>query len=58
MLANEVDIPALKVEAYAGSLDNYRAKLILELSAILNSYGGIEKSFSTDSILKSDFTIL
>ncbi|WP_111685269.1 DUF3857 domain-containing protein [Winogradskyella tangerina] len=48
LLANEVDIPALKVEAYAGSLDNYRAKLILELSAILNSYGGIEKSFSTD----------
>ncbi|WP_299525626.1 transglutaminase domain-containing protein [Winogradskyella sp.] len=46
--ANEVDIPALKVEAYAGSLDNYRAKLTLELSAILNSYGGIEKSFSTD----------
>ena len=48
LFANEVDIPALKVEAYAGSLDNYRAKLILELSAILNSYGGVEKSFSTD----------
>ena len=48
LYANEVDIPALKVEAYAGSLDNYRAKLILELSAILNSYGGVEKSFSTD----------
>jgi len=48
LYANEVDIPALKVEAYAGALDNYRAKLILEFSAILNRYGAIEKSFSTD----------
>jgi hypothetical protein len=48
MSASEDDIPALSVEAYAGSIDNYRAKLILELSAILNRFGTIEKSFSTD----------
>lgn len=55
LYANEVDIPALKVEAYAGAIDNYRAKLILEFSAILNSYGGVEKSFSTnwDKVCKS-----
>ncbi|WP_299128027.1 transglutaminase domain-containing protein [uncultured Winogradskyella sp.] len=46
--SHETDIPALKVEAYAGSVNNYRALLTMELSAILNSYGAIEKSFSNN----------
>ena len=43
---NETNIPALKAEAYAGSINNYRSKLALELAAILNSNKIIEKSFS------------
>ncbi|WP_299273933.1 hypothetical protein [uncultured Psychroserpens sp.] len=48
LTANETDIPSLKGEAYAGNMDNYRAKMSLELSAILNSYGAVEKSFSSN----------
>ncbi|WP_299338255.1 DUF3857 domain-containing protein [uncultured Psychroserpens sp.] len=44
--AEEYNIPALKGEAFAGNMDNYRAKMSMELSAILNSYGAVEKSFS------------
>jgi hypothetical protein len=53
--SNELNIPALKVEAYAGNLNNYRAKMTLELSAILNRYGAVEKSFTTnwDKVCKS-----
>ncbi|WP_298892288.1 hypothetical protein [uncultured Psychroserpens sp.] len=46
--ANESNIPSLKGEAYAGNMDNYRAKMSLELSAILNTYGAVEKSFSSN----------
>ncbi|MFK7781301.1 hypothetical protein [Psychroserpens sp.] len=47
ILANEVDIPSLKPEAFAGNINNFRAKLSLELSAILDRNGGVEKSFSS-----------
>jgi hypothetical protein len=43
---NEVNVPALKAEAYAGSINNYRSKMSLELSAILNADKVLEKSFS------------
>ncbi|MCD2260710.1 DUF3857 and transglutaminase domain-containing protein [Psychroserpens luteolus] len=46
--ANETNIPSLKGEAYAGNMNNYRAKMSLELSAILNNYGAVEKSFSSN----------
>lgn len=45
--ANETDIPPLKQEAYAGNMNNYIAKLSMELSAILNTNGSVEKSFSS-----------
>ncbi|WP_431137145.1 transglutaminase domain-containing protein [Psychroserpens mesophilus] len=45
--ANETDIPALKQEAFAGNMNNYLAKMSMELSAILNANGGVEKSFSS-----------
>ena len=56
----EVDVPALRTEAYAGSINNYRSKMALELSAILNSYKVVSKSFSSSwedvskTIYKSD----
>ncbi len=43
---NEKNIPALREEAYAGNLSNYRSKLSLELSHILNNDKIITKSFS------------
>ncbi len=46
--AEEVNIPALKTEAYAGNMNNYRSKMSMELSASLNQYGGIERSFATN----------
>lgn len=48
MKASETNIPALKREPFISSISNYRSKLSMELSAILNSYGGIEKSFSSN----------
>ena len=44
---NETNIPALKEEAYAGSMSNYRTKMSMELSEIVDKYGVVEKSFST-----------
>ncbi|WP_296384228.1 transglutaminase domain-containing protein [Winogradskyella sp.] len=58
--AEETDVPALRAEAYAGNINNYRSKMALELSAILNTYKVVEKSFSssweevTKTIYKSD----
>lgn len=51
----EFDIPALKVEAYAGNINNYRSKMALELNEILNRYKVVEKSFSTtwDKVAKT-----
>ncbi|MDO1499623.1 hypothetical protein Q2T40_05655 [Winogradskyella maritima] len=34
-------------ESYSGNLDNYISKMSMELSAILNQFGAIEKSLST-----------
>ncbi|MEH6535385.1 MAG: DUF3857 domain-containing protein [Psychroserpens sp.] len=45
--AEEFNVPALKGEAFAGNMDNYRAKMSMELSAILNRYGAVEKSYSS-----------
>ncbi|WP_456436965.1 hypothetical protein [Psychroserpens sp.] len=45
--ANETDSPPLKQEAFAGNMNNYRAKLSMELSAILDKNGVVEKSFSS-----------
>lgn len=45
---NEINVPALKSEAYAGSINNYRSKMSIELSAILNSDKVVEKSFSAN----------
>ena len=44
---DESNVPPLKSEAYSGNLDNYRSKMSLELTAFLNSYKVVEKSFST-----------
>ncbi|MCC1483877.1 DUF3857 domain-containing protein [Winogradskyella immobilis] len=41
------NIPALKEESYAGNMNNYRAKMSMELSAIVNRYGAVEKSYSS-----------
>ncbi|MBC2846424.1 DUF3857 domain-containing protein [Winogradskyella flava] len=43
----ETNVPALKEEAYAGNINIYRSKMALELNAVLNSYGVIDKSFSS-----------
>ncbi|WP_400074764.1 hypothetical protein [Winogradskyella sp. R77965] len=43
---NEQNIPALRAEAYSGNINNYRSKMALELSAVLNADKIIEKSFS------------
>lgn len=55
--AEEVNIPALKGEAFAGNMDNYRSKMSMELAAILNSYGAVDKSFSAnwETVSKSIF---
>lgn len=44
---NEVDVPALRSEAFAGNINNYRSKLAMELSAYLNNMKLVEKSFSS-----------
>lgn len=57
---NEVNIPALSAESFAGNLGNYRAKLSMELVAFLDKNGVPERSFGTTwdkvskSILESD----
>lgn len=43
---NEENVPALKEEAYAGNINNYRSKMAMELTAVLNNMKMIEKSFS------------
>lgn len=44
---SEDNIPAIRAEAYSGSLSNYRSKMALELTAVLNNMKIVEKSFST-----------
>jgi hypothetical protein len=41
------NIPALKEESYVGSIDNYRAKMSMELSAFVDKIGITKRSFST-----------
>jgi len=44
---NEENIPALKKEAYSGNINNYRSKMSLELTAVLNGNKLLEKSYSS-----------
>ncbi|WP_439151577.1 transglutaminase domain-containing protein [Winogradskyella sp.] len=44
---SEENIPALKTESFGGSLNNYKAKLSMELEAILNLDGIVTKSFAS-----------
>ena len=43
----EDNIPAIRAEAYAGTVNNYRSKMSLELIATLNSNKIVEKSYSS-----------
>ena len=45
---NELNIPALKSEAYSGNINNFRSKLSLEITAVLNNRKLVEKSFSSN----------
>ncbi|MCF6319285.1 MAG: hypothetical protein L3J83_08415, partial [Proteobacteria bacterium] len=51
---NEDNIPALKSEEFVTNIENYRSKLILELTAITDPRGGVE-TFSTswDKVTKT-----
>ncbi|GAB5565382.1 MAG: hypothetical protein Wins2KO_24450 [Winogradskyella sp.] len=44
---SEVNIPSLKAESFGGNLNNYRAKISLELEARLAREGYVEKSFAS-----------
>ncbi|SDI37747.1 transglutaminase domain-containing protein [Winogradskyella thalassocola] len=44
---NEENIPAIRSEAYAGSINNYRSKMAMELTATLNNMKIINKTYST-----------
>lgn len=42
----ETNVPALKTESYGGNINNYKAKLSLELEASLAKEGYVEKSYA------------
>ncbi|REG88840.1 DUF3857 domain-containing protein [Winogradskyella sediminis] len=44
---NEENIPAIRSEAYAGSVNNYRSKMAMELTATLNNMKSVNKTYST-----------
>ncbi|MBU2929188.1 transglutaminase domain-containing protein [Winogradskyella psychrotolerans] len=44
---NEDNIPAIRSEAYAGSINNYRSKMAMELTATLNNMKVLNKTYST-----------
>ncbi|WP_417861046.1 hypothetical protein [Winogradskyella sediminis] len=44
---NEENIPAIRSEAYAGSINNYRSKMAMELTATLNNMKIVNKTYST-----------
>lgn len=46
-MLNEVDIPALTAESFSGNINNFKAKLSMELSAFLNANGVVTKSFTS-----------
>ena len=43
----EENIPAIRSEAYAGSINNYRSKMAMELTATLNNKKSVNKTYST-----------
>jgi hypothetical protein len=45
---NEANIEALKAESFSGSINNYRAKLSMELNALLNTMGIETRSFASN----------
>lgn len=47
IVMSEENIPSLTAESYAGSINNYKAKLSLELEARLSKEGFVEKSYAT-----------
>ncbi|BAO74940.1 DUF3857 domain-containing protein [Winogradskyella sp. PG-2] len=47
VMLSEENIPSLKAESYSGNINNYKAKLSLELEARLNLDGVVEKSFAS-----------
>ncbi|NNE30869.1 MAG: DUF3857 domain-containing protein [Winogradskyella sp.] len=57
LFLDEENIPALKSESFSGNLDNYKAKLSLELSAILDNRNIVRKSFTStwDKVSKAIF---
>jgi len=44
---SETNIPSLKAESFGGNINNYKAKLSLELEARLAREGYVEKSYTT-----------
>tara|TARA_R110002051_G_scaffold145240_1_gene218159 strand:+ start:125410 stop:127398 length:1989 start_codon:yes stop_codon:yes gene_type:complete len=46
-MLNEVDIPALTAESFSGNINNFKAKLSMELSAFVNANGVVTKSFTS-----------
>jgi len=47
ILFNLIDVPSLKAESFAGNINNYRAKLSMELDARLSLDGVVQKSYSS-----------
>ncbi|WP_299106725.1 hypothetical protein [uncultured Winogradskyella sp.] len=47
IVLSEENIPSLRAESFAGSINNYKAKLSLELEAKLSIEGYLEKSYAT-----------
>ncbi|WP_458627708.1 transglutaminase domain-containing protein [Winogradskyella sp. PC D3.3] len=43
---NEEHVPAIKSEAFAGSINNYRSKMAMELTATLNNMKILNKTYS------------
>ncbi|RCW94083.1 transglutaminase domain-containing protein [Winogradskyella arenosi] len=44
---NEDNIPAIREEAFSGSISNYRSKMALELTATLNNMKQLTRSYTT-----------
>ena len=44
---NEEHVPAIRPEAFAGSINNYRGKMAMELTATLNNMKILNKTYST-----------
>ncbi|WP_179316168.1 transglutaminase domain-containing protein [Winogradskyella undariae] len=45
---NEENIPAIRAEAYSGSINNYISKMAMELTATLNNMKLVDKTYSTN----------